>query len=171
MQERGRSGTSTLGLAANNLSDPGRHRAGWSHRDRTRTTAGVFLDRTGALSPTMNGRIPIHQDQTNRSLAMSNRVSGIRTWILKTADQRLTPKIGRLPPTIQKITPQRLRKVSLTPGNLAPNLATRTEHTETGLSGWGGRTRTSEWRNQNPLPYHLATPHQAAFVVAAARGP
>ena len=25
-------------------------------------------------------------------------------------------------------------------------------------NGWGGRVRTSEWRNQNPLPYHLATP-------------
>src|SRR5262249_49595347 len=24
--------------------------------------------------------------------------------------------------------------------------------------GWGARTRTWEWRNQNPLPYHLATP-------------
>ena len=24
--------------------------------------------------------------------------------------------------------------------------------------GWGGRIRTSGWRNQNPLPYHLATP-------------
>src|SRR5262249_53260874 len=39
------------------------------------------------------------------------------------------------------------------------------------VAGWGGRTRTSEWRNQNPLPYHLATPHQAAFHAAAARGP
>jgi hypothetical protein len=29
---------------------------------------------------------------------------------------------------------------------------------ETGLAGWGGRNRTSEWRNQNPLPYRLATP-------------
>jgi hypothetical protein len=35
------------------------------------------------------------------------------------------------------------------------------------FAGWGGRTRTSEWRNQNPLPYHLATPHQAAFFAAA----
>ena len=26
------------------------------------------------------------------------------------------------------------------------------------LFGWGGRIRTSVWRNQNPLPYHLATP-------------
>ncbi len=34
---------------------------------------------------------------------------------------------------------------------------------ETGLVGWGGRIRTSEWRNQNPLPYHLATPQH--FVV------
>src|SRR5688500_179335 len=25
--------------------------------------------------------------------------------------------------------------------------------------GWGARIRTWEWRNQNPLPYHLATPH------------
>lgn len=30
-----------------------------------------------------------------------------------------------------------------------------------GASGWGGRDRTSEWRNQNPLPYRLATPQQA----------
>ena len=27
-----------------------------------------------------------------------------------------------------------------------------------GETGWGGRIRTSEWRDQNPLPYHLATP-------------
>jgi hypothetical protein len=27
-------------------------------------------------------------------------------------------------------------------------------------AGWGGRIRTSEWRNQNPLPYHLATPQK-----------
>ena len=30
-----------------------------------------------------------------------------------------------------------------------------------GMPGWGGRDRTSEWRNQNPLPYRLATPQQA----------
>src|SRR3954449_6558549 len=28
------------------------------------------------------------------------------------------------------------------------------------INGWGGRDRTSEWRNQNPLPYRLATPQQ-----------
>ncbi len=29
--------------------------------------------------------------------------------------------------------------------------------------GWGGRIRTSVWRNQNPLPYHLATPHHGTY--------
>src|ERR1700722_14345500 len=29
-----------------------------------------------------------------------------------------------------------------------------------GMPGWGGRIRTSVWWNQNPLPYHLATPQQ-----------
>ena len=32
-----------------------------------------------------------------------------------------------------------------------------TEITERNF-GWGARIRTWEWRNQNPLPYHLATP-------------
>ena len=31
-------------------------------------------------------------------------------------------------------------------------------------AGWGGRIRTSVWRNQNPLPYHLATPHRGTHV-------
>jgi hypothetical protein len=30
------------------------------------------------------------------------------------------------------------------------------------LRGWGGRIRTSVWRNQNPLPYRLATPQLPA---------
>ena len=29
------------------------------------------------------------------------------------------------------------------------------------MLGWGGRIRTSVWWNQNPLPYHLATPQYA----------
>ena len=35
-----------------------------------------------------------------------------------------------------------------------------------GLAGWGGRDRTSEWRNQNPLPYHLATPQRSQGTIA-----
>ena|SRR2546430_4720427 len=41
----------------------------------------------------------------------------------------------------------------------------------TGAAGWGGRTRTSEWRNQNPLPYHLATPHEGRLLAPPRRGP
>src|SRR5712664_2409210 len=33
--------------------------------------------------------------------------------------------------------------------------------------GWGARIRTWEWRNQNPLPYHLATPQNASRAWAA----
>jgi hypothetical protein len=33
--------------------------------------------------------------------------------------------------------------------------------TDPGVAGWGARIRTWEWRNQNPLPYHLATPQIA----------
>src|ERR1700738_3567748 len=41
-----------------------------------------------------------------------------------------------------------------------------------GLPGWGGRIRTSAWGNQNPLPYHLATPQQTVRKAAglASRG-
>ena len=37
------------------------------------------------------------------------------------------------------------------------------------VTGWGGRDRTSEWRNQNPLPYRLATPQQALETAAGYR--
>jgi hypothetical protein len=70
--------------------------------------------------------------------------------ILKIGDQRLAWEIGRMSPEIQKIAPQRFRIVSLTRGNVAPIFASRTSPAETGLVGWGARTRTWEWRNQNP---------------------
>src|SRR6185312_747999 len=33
---------------------------------------------------------------------------------------------------------------------------------EAAKAGWGARIRTWGWRNQNPLPYHLATPQKPA---------
>lgn len=36
--------------------------------------------------------------------------------------------------------------------------------------GWGGRNRTFAWRNQNPLPYRLATPHHRCIKVATEGG-
>ena len=41
------------------------------------------------------------------------------------------------------------------------------------LAGWGARIRTWEWWNQNPLPYHLATPHRESartILMGARRG-
>ncbi len=41
-------------------------------------------------------------------------------------------------------------------------LGSRADHSVVSHGGWGGRIRTSEWRDQNPLPYHLATPQQSS---------
>ena len=38
------------------------------------------------------------------------------------------------------------------------------------LTGWGGRIRTSECRNQNPVPYHLATPQKSDVEPGNAEG-
>ena len=59
---------------------------------------------------------------------------------------------------IREIGLQRLRNVSLSLGNMA-RIGVNWKHPlETRLRGWGAWIRTREWRNQNPLPYHLATP-------------
>jgi hypothetical protein len=59
----------------------------------------------------------VHLDPT--SLMRLRTESLTLTRILKIGDQRLAQKTGRLRPKIQKITPQRLRDVSLTLGNVA----------------------------------------------------
>ena len=38
------------------------------------------------------------------------------------------------------------------------------------IFGWGGRIRTSAWRNQNPLPYRLATPQRCALNIVNLKG-
>src|SRR5437870_2367628 len=51
------------------------------------------------------------------------------------------------------------------PRQLAPNLPHQNDKNYCNINylrlGWGARIRTWEWRNQNPLPYHLATPQRA----------
>src|ERR1700731_1317365 len=39
------------------------------------------------------------------------------------------------------------------------------------ITGWGGRIRTSAWRNQNPLPYRLATPQWRSLPGCRSRPP
>jgi len=89
--------------------------------------------------------------EVERSHATSNRVSLITTRILKIRDQRLAREIGLLRPEIQRITPQRLCDVSLTPGNVARIFATRTWPTETALAGWACKTRTQKCRRKLSL--------------------
>src|SRR5712692_3848728 len=46
---------------------------------------------------------------------------------------------------------QRPAHCPLTRGNVGGSPTPGNHTAETGLAGWGGRIRTSEWRNQNPL--------------------
>ena len=133
--------------------------------DRISEPYGVRTEGRISLTACHSNRVqapPPPHGTSNRSHRSSNEVSGIKTQIVKIRKQRLARKIRPTSPEIRKNARQRLRIVLLTRGNVAQIFGSRTCPTETGLAGWGARTRTWEWRNQNPLPYHLATPHQAA---------
>src|SRR6185437_7483341 len=56
--------------------------------------------------------------------------------------------------------------VSMEVVNLSP-LGMRLSHK---LDGWGGWIRTNVWRDQNPLPYHLATPQHVQALQTACAG-
>src|ERR1700733_10607915 len=97
--------------------------------------------------------------RTSHSLtATSNRVSAVRKRILKIGDRRLPRGIERWWPNIREIELQRPRYFALIARNVARIYVSGKLPLETRLTGWGARIRTWEWRNQNPLPYHLATP-------------
>src|SRR5262249_28182601 len=98
---------------------------------------------------------------SNRSLAIVEPVSGCRKRKLEKCDQRPLPKMRRLGARWRPSPYQRHGRLSLTRGNVASSRACGKNAAETALSGWGARIRTWEWRNQNPLPYHLATPQSA----------
>src|SRR3984893_6153075 len=51
---------------------------------------------------------------------------------------------------------QRLSQMYESPPNAGLSRLIGRSRRMSGLVGWGGRDRTSEWRNQNPLPYRLA---------------
>ena len=80
--------------------------------------------------------------------SISNRVSSPKTRILKTGDQRLAHKIPRVPVEIRNLPPQRLTSTWLTRGKTANIFTPRMCTTETGLAGWGARTRTVECRSR-----------------------
>src|SRR5258708_3022727 len=94
--------------------------------------------------------------------AESNGVSRVGTRRLENREQRLSPEFRSEKLKIREIRRQRLSNNPSTRGNVAQFLTSQTTPREAGLAGWGARIRTWEWRNQNPLPYHLATPQNAS---------
>src|SRR5262249_7180916 len=68
---------------------------------------------------------------------------------LENGQQRLASQNHRSRTQSLEISGQGLGRTRLTDGNVEGS-STRGAHTEeTVLVGWGGRIRTSEWRNQN----------------------
>ena len=104
------------------------------------------------------------------SLSAVEPVSAPPKRKLENGEQRPAPETFPARAEIPKITDQRLGRASLTRGNVAGSHTPGNNTPETGLPGWGGRIRTSAWRNQNPLPYRLATPQCRFVSQAAARG-
>ena len=80
---------------------------------------------------------------------------GRRRADTRTLGQR--PKAVRAPGAASETAPPQLRTAIAA----RREVATRPIRRKLNF-GWGARIRTWEWRNQNPLPYRLATPQQDA---------
>src|SRR6266851_4475403 len=76
--------------------------------------------------------------------------------------QENAPLGGKRPIFLAKDPP--IAHCPLTLGNVGGSPTPGNHTAETALAGWGGRIRTSVWRNQNPL--HLV---EADFVASANR--
>ena len=98
----------------------------------------------------------------NQSPPHIEPVSGTPKRKLENGEQRLPPQNTRSRAESSEIAGRRLRRASLTHGNVGGSHTPGNHVAETRPAGWGGRIRTSVWRNQNPLPYRLATPHRPA---------
>ena len=72
--------------------------------------------------------------------------------------RKFLPSFSRVS-LLRKIRDSHLRFSSIAPKRILK----KTHKCESFLIYWGERIRTSEWLDQNQLPYHLATPHY--FVV------
>ena len=102
----------------------------------------------------------------NRSLLHIEPVSGTPKRKLENGEQRLAPEnLGSTTENLQ-IAGQRLGRARLSRRNVRGSHTPGNHTVETGLAGWGARIRTWEWRNQNPLPYRLATPHRWSAIAA-----
>ncbi len=137
-------------------------------RSRNASYVGQRVSRSCGLRAGV--RLTLQGSPANRSLSAIEPVSAPPKGKLKNGDQRPAPKTRPARTEIRKITDQRLGSTRVTRGNVGDSPQRGNKTPETGLPGWGGRIRTSAWRNQNPLPYRLATPQCRFLSQAAARG-
>ena len=73
----------------------------------------------------------------------------IRIW--QVSDWRLSRKFGTWERNLHRAVLERRLVQRLNPGRVGGFRKMRKPMRETRLAGWGGRIRTSEWRNQNPI--------------------
>ena len=92
---------------------------------------------------------------------LANRVSAKEFRIFKIREWRLRGKFAKWRHLKAPFLAAETADGLLTRGTVGWFRTTRKYAEETASAGWGARIRTWEWRNQNPLPYHLATPHHA----------
>ena len=112
------------------------------HREHQPRSQTFPVDR---LSRQHHGKVQAEPTEWLRALTFYAS-SGLKVTCIGSTEQRFSAGLKRHP--ISRV-----------------NMLVGYEHIMLGNSpafrtGWGGRVRTSEWRNQNPLPYHLATPHR-----------
>jgi hypothetical protein len=117
--------------------------------------------------------VPTHTDIIQRARAppQQDDCAVIPSWLVlenkasrQSGAKSACPMMGSAPSAKKAFAPESVvsrhsRK------RLVPDSFRRANHTllqQAELIGWGGRIRTSVWRNQNPLPYRLATPQCAA---------
>jgi hypothetical protein len=94
-------------------------------------------------------------DSANRSPSHIGPVSGMPKRKLENGERRLPPQSHQSRGEIPEFASQRLGRASLTRGNVGGSHTRGNRIVETALAGWGGRIRTSAWRNRNPLRYRL----------------
>ena len=88
---------------------------------------------------------------------MRPHVVGISKLKLEKVEQRLALKIPQTKAQSSDNSRAETRRAKLILGNVGGSHTHGNPPVETALDGWGGRTRTSEWRNQkSPRHFDLA---------------
>jgi hypothetical protein len=103
-----------------------------------------------ASPPRAQARRTQSNPHANRSLVEFEPVSGMMQRILKIAEQRLAQGATAVAALNGPMAATETASVRPTLRNVVGSSTCRADTAETRLVGWGGRTRTSEWRNQNP---------------------